>query len=116
LIDLLQHGLDGWRVVPEQDTVVFDWLDDLSPSLKLFLRALGEADVDALYEIHASQLLDDVLHGGRRKVVEQRWNDYSNGHIPRRAQNSFFHAAQVFIDQVREGWDDVLLKVGHGSA
>ena len=86
------------------------------PPLKLFLRAVGEADVDALYEIHPSQLLDDVLHGGRREVVEQRWNDYSNGHIPRRAQNSFFHAAQVFIDQAREGRDDILLKVGHASA
>jgi hypothetical protein len=33
-------------------------LDDLSPPLKLFLRAVGEADVDALYEIHPGQLLD----------------------------------------------------------
>ena len=38
------------------------------------------------------------------------------GSTPRRAQNTFFHAPQVFIDQAREGRDDVLLKVGHASA
>jgi hypothetical protein len=37
LIDFLQHGLDGWRVVPEQHTVIFDRLDDFSRPLKLFL-------------------------------------------------------------------------------
>ena len=106
----------GWRVVPEQDTVVFDRLDDFFRPLKLFLRTVGEADVDAIHEIHPGQFLDDVLHGGRGEVVEQRWDDHPNRHTPRRTQNTFFHAPQVLIDQAREGRDDVLLKVGHASA
>jgi len=62
------------------------------------------------------KFLDYVLHGGRGEVVEQRWDDHPNRRTPRRAQNTFFHATQVFIDQAREGRDDVLLKVGHASA
>jgi hypothetical protein len=57
--------LDGWRVVPEQHTAVFDRLDDFYRPLKLFLRTVGEGDIDALDEIHLGQFLDDVLHGRR---------------------------------------------------
>jgi hypothetical protein len=33
--------------------------------------------------------------------------------MPRRAQNPFLHASQVFIDQARESRNNILLKVGH---
>jgi hypothetical protein len=75
LIDLLEHGLNRRRVVPEQNPTVFDRLDDLSCPLKLCLQTLGEADVDTLDEIHPCQFLDDVLHGGRGKIGKQRWDN-----------------------------------------
>jgi len=89
LIDFSKHGLDGWRVVPEQHGVVFDRLDDFSAPLKLFLRTVREANVDALHEIHPGQFLDDVLHRGRGEVVKQHWNDHSNRHM-RAARRIFF--------------------------
>jgi hypothetical protein len=46
------------------------------------------------------------------EVVKQRWNDHPSAYL-RRTQNRFLHAPQVFIDQAREGRDNVLLKVGH---
>jgi hypothetical protein len=57
-----------------------------------------------------------VLHGRGGKVVEQRWDDYADPHTPCHPHNTLFHALQVFIDQAREGRDDVLLKINHISA
>jgi hypothetical protein len=116
LIDFLKHGVNRRRLRPEQYPTVSERLDDLSCPLKLCLRTLGEANVDALDEIDPGQFLDDVLHGGRGKIAKQSRDNYPDRHTSCGAQNIFLHLSKVLIDQACEGRDNILLEISHVSA
>ena len=105
--------MHGGRVVPQQNAILLDRLDDF-PGLPVFLGGGSvQTDVDLADKRHLRELLDDVLHGGGREIGKQGGNDNADGNPARKPLQALLHAPEVFILQARKGRHDILMKISH---